>query len=249
MPKGPGPYEKNQYIDENGKYRQGPRPPPEPVPKYPKNMYTFPCDPKVAEDGKVFPIVYTGTYPWPGPDRPEDDIKAIAKIGPGGNPYTSDNGEPATEVNGTVYLDQFSDNNASVTYCIMKLPPGKYGLHVQACKPYGVEPDVPVQHIAEIATLEVGSNGIASGQVARVRVPLKGDGIMDQATVFVHAKPEATSEVIAYGVIRVNGHEMKNPHWDSLAPDERKWYEGAALSKVDDHEWSKRASKYSSPLK
>jgi len=212
------------------------------------NLYTRPAEDKIAADGKSFPVVYTGTYPWEGPDRPEDHVKAIVKIGACGVPYTSDNGEPATDIYGTVYLDQINDGAAKCTYCIMKVPPGTYGLHIQEVKPFGVEPDVPVRHIAEIATLEVNSTGIASGKVNRVRVALKGDGVMDQATVMLHAKPDKNSEVVAYGVIRVNGHEKKNPHWDTLELDERKWYEGAAQQKAKDHEWMEMAKKYNSPL-
>lgn len=235
------------WIDENGKYRYDKVDPIAP-PIYGKNMYcTAPPD-AVAEDGKTFSVVYTGTYPHKGPDRPEDNVKAIAKIGAGGMPYTGDNGEPATDINGTVYLDQINDGAAKCTYCIMKLPPGKYGLHIQEVKPFGVEPDVPVRHIAEIATLEVGSNGIASGQVQRIRVALKASGVMDQATVMIHAAPDKNSEVIAYGVIRVNGHEMKNPNWDYLMPDEKKWYEGAANQKKLDHEWVETAKQYKPAL-
>lgn len=244
-------YVQGYWIDDDGKYRYDDYDKinkKEPAPKYPLNMYPIMPKEKKTADGKTFPIVYTGTYPHAGPDRPEDNIKAIAKIGPGGMPYTGDNGEPATDINGTVYMDQINDGAAKVTYCIMKLPPGEYGLHISEVKPFGVEPDVPVRHIAEIATLEVNSTGIASGKVNRVRVALKGDGVMDQATVMLHAKPDKNSEVIAYGVIRVNGHEKKNPHWDTLELDERKWYEGAAQQKAKDHEWAEMAKKYKSPL-
>lgn len=235
------------WIDENGKYRYEKKEPEAP-PVYEKGVFCQAAPDKVANDGKTFPVTYSGTYPHKGPDRPEDPVKAIAKIGAGGMPFTGADGEPATDINGTVYLDQINDGAAKCTFCIMKLPPGKYGLHIQEVKPFGVEPDVPVRHIAEVAVLEVGSNGIASGQVQRVRVALKAEGVMDQATVMIHAKPDKVSEVIAYGVIRVNGAEMKNPYWDYLMPDEKKWYEGGADQKRKDHEWVEKAKSYKSIL-
>lgn len=245
----PKPYVKGYYVDENNMYRSVKTPvEPPPGPVYPVNMYTRPQSDLKASDGKLFGVTYTGTYPWPGPDRPEDNVKAIAKIGAGGLPYSGDDGKPATDINGTVYLDQINDGAAKVTFCIMKLPPGEYGIHIQEVKPFGVEPDVPVRHIAEIATVKVDSSGIASGQVNRVRVALKAEGVMDQATVMVHAKPDKSSEVIAYGTIHVNGHEKKNPNWAYLEPDEKTWYTGAANKKMEDHEWQLIAKTFKSPF-
>merc|ERR1719421_762196 len=105
-------------------------------------------------------------------------------------------------------------------------------------------------HIAEIAVLDVGEDGVAKGQVPRVRLGLKGERIIDGAAVMIHKGPDKSSEIIAYGMLRTNGHAKKNPNYFWLEPAEKDWYEKKEAHKKkvrDEIQWAKENFKPPDP--